>query len=580
MKKILAFTKPYRFLIIFALFLMFVELAVELVQPLLMAKIIDDGIVAKDFNMVLKWGGIMFGISLLAFISGIINSFYASHISQNFGYDIRKKLFEKVQSFSFTNLGRFETSSLITRMTNDVTQIQTTLFMSLRIMLRAPLTVIFGIALALIVNFQLGIFLVVTLPLLLICMKWIMKKGGLLFRTVQGKLDRVNGVMQENLTSMRLIKAFLRKDYEVNRFTKAANELTKGTASAFRTIEMTMPIMLLVMNLTIIVILWKGSLQVSNSEVKIGEVVAVVNYALRITSSLSMFSFIIMFFSRARASSKRVTEVLETDVDLIDSADAEEEKSTLEGKIEFQEASFKYPNSEAEVLKNVSFTVHSGETIAILGATGSGKSSLFQLIPRLYETNNGSIFIDDQEIGKYKLEHLRKQIGLVPQEAMLFSGSVQSNIMWGKEDATMDEVILAAKNAQIHETIMSLPQQYDSILGQKGINLSGGQKQRLSIARALVRNPKILLLDDSTSALDLKTEANLLQAIKKYHCTTLIITQKISTAMQADKTLLLEDGMIIAEGTHEELMKTTKLYRKITESQFGKEMFTHDQTVN
>ncbi|MEC2078453.1 ABC transporter ATP-binding protein, partial [Metabacillus fastidiosus] len=210
----------------------------------------------------------------------------------------------------------------------------------------------------------------------------------------------------------------------------------------------------------------------------------------------------------------------------------------------------------------------------------SGKSSLFQLIPRLYETNNGSIFIDDQEIGKYKLEHLRKQIGLVPQEAMLFSGSVQSNIMWGKEDATMDEVILAAKNAQIHETIMSLPQQYDSILGQKGINLSGGQKQRLSIARALVRNPKILLLDDSTSALDLKTEANLLQAIKKYHCTTLIITQKISTAMQADKTLLLEDGMIIAEGTHEELMKTTKLYRKITESQFGKEMFTHDQTVN
>ncbi|MED4401920.1 ABC transporter ATP-binding protein [Metabacillus fastidiosus] len=580
MKKILAFTKPYRFLIIFALFLMFVELAVELVQPLLMAKIIDDGIVAKDFNMVLKWGGIMLGISLLAFISGIINSFYASHISQNFGYDIRKKLFEKVQSFSFTNLGRFETSSLITRMTNDVTQIQTTLFMSLRIMLRAPLTVIFGIALALIVNFQLGIFLAVALPLLLVCMKWIMKKGGLLFRTVQGKLDRVNGVMQENLTSMRLIKAFLRKDYEVNRFTKAANELTKGTASAFRTIEMTMPIMLLVMNVTILVVLWKGSLQVSNSEVKIGEVVAVVNYALRITSSLSMFSFIIMFFSRAKASSKRVTEVLETDVDLIDSADAEEEKSALEGKIEFQEASFKYPNSEAEVLKNVSFTVHSGETIAILGATGSGKSSLFQLIPRLYEANSGSIFIDDQEIKKYKLEHLRKQIGLVPQEAMLFSGSVQSNIMWGKEDATMDEVIFAAKNAQIHETIMALPQQYDSILGQKGINLSGGQKQRLSIARALVRNPKILLLDDSTSALDLKTEAKLLEAIKKYNCTTLIITQKISTAMQADKTLLLEDGMIIAEGTHEELMKTTKLYRKITESQFGKEMFTHDQTVN
>lgn len=579
MKKVFAFTKPYRFLIIVALLFMFVELAVELVQPLLMSKIIDDGIVAKDLNMVLKWGGIMLGVSLLAFISGIINSFYASHISQSFGFDIRKSLFEKVQSFSFTNLGRFETSSLITRMTNDVTQIQTTLFMCLRIMFRAPLMIVFGIILALTVNFQLGIFLAVALPLLIICLNWIMKKGGRLFRVVQGKLDRVNGVMQENLTSMRLIKAFLRKNYEVKRFTKAANELTEGTASALRMIETTMPLLLLVMNLTVLVILWKGSYQVSHSDVKIGEVVAVVNYTLRITSSLSMFSFIITFFSRAKASSRRIAEVLDTDVDLSDAKDMDEKLATLKGKIEFHSVSFKYPGNEEEVLKNVSFIANAGETVAILGATGSGKSSLFQLIPRLYEASSGTVYLDDQKIEKYKLEHIRKQIGLVPQEAMLFSGSVKDNIMWGKEDATMDEIIHAAKHAQIHETIMSLPQQYDSILGQKGINLSGGQKQRLSIARALVREPKVLLLDDSTSALDLKTEALLLEAIKTYTCTTLIITQKISTAMKADKILLLEDGTMIAEGKHEQLLRNSDLYRKITESQFGSEVFTHDQTT-
>jgi ATP-binding cassette subfamily B protein len=328
---------------------------------------------------------------------------------------------------------------------------------------------------------------------------------------------------------------------------------------------------MLVMNVAILIILWLGSEFITTGDIQVGEVVAIVNYATRIAASLSVFSWLIMVISRAKASAERVTEIFETPID-IDEGKAESKSGAVNGGgIKFLDVSFRYPGTETPILKNLTFSIDSGESLAIIGATGSGKTSLFQLIPRLYEVESGSIQIDGQDLKDIPLNSLRNRIGYVPQEALLFSGTIKNNVAWGKEGASMEEIMAAAMHAQVHETVMKLPKQYETQLGQKGVNLSGGQKQRLSIARALVRKPKILLLDDSTSALDLKTESKLLAALKDYTCTTLIITQKISTAMEADKILLLESGQVLALGKHQDLMQTSDLYRKIVRSQFGEE---------
>ncbi|MFE8698727.1 ABC transporter ATP-binding protein [Cytobacillus sp. FJAT-53684] len=571
MLKVISYLKPYRIAVVIALILMLTELGVELVQPLLMAKIIDDGILVNNLSAVMKWGGLMIGFSFIAFAAGVINSFYAAHVSQSFGFDVRKAIFEKVQSFSFANFNQFPASSLITRMTNDITQIQNTVFMSLRIMLRAPLLIIGGLVMAFVVNVKLALILSAVIPFLFVFLIWVMNKGGELFKNVQERLDSVNGVMRETLTGIRLIKAFIRRKYEVSRFAKANGELKDRTVTALRIMEVTMPVLLFIMNLSIIGVLWFGSVQLNTGEVKVGEVVAIVNYATRITAAFSIFSFIIMAFSRARASSNRIVEVMETPIDLLDRRDADSSLGVKEGKIEFKDVMFQYPGTEASAIDRMSFTVQQGQTIAILGATGSGKTSLFQLIPRLYDVNGGQVLIDGMDVREMRMENLRKQIGYVPQEALLFSGSVKENIGWGKEDASMEDIIEAAKDAQIYDTIKKLPNQFETKLGQKGVNLSGGQKQRLSIARALVRKPKILLLDDSTSALDRRTEAKLLQALKAYTCTTLIITQKISTAMEADQILLLENGRLLTKGTHDSLLETSKLYNEIFSSQSREE---------
>lgn len=571
MKKLLSFLKPYKLLISVAIFLMLLELAVELIQPILMAKIIDEGILQKDLQAVYLWGGVLVGVSILAFIGGIVNSFASSYVSQSFGFDVRKSLFDKVQSFSYTNLDQLPTSSLITRLTNDVTVLQNTVFMGLRIMMRAPLLVIGGTAMALIVNFKLAFILLISAPILFFFLFWIMERAGKLFKAVQERLDNVNGVMRENLTGMRLIRVFLRKDFEIARFRVANEQLKSKTAASLRLIETTMPILLLVMNSSILIILWFGSKQIAAGDIKVGEVVAIVNYATRITASFSVFSWLIMALSRARASSGRINEVFDTEIDLLDSGNVDASCGAHPGKLEFRNVSFQYPAAKMPVLRNISFFAEPGKTVAILGATGSGKTSLFQMIPRLYDPDRGEVLFDGRDIKELKLESLRKQIGVVPQEAHLFTGSVRENIAWGKENASQEEIIRAAVSAQIHDTITNLPKQYDTILGQKGVNLSGGQKQRLSIARALVRKPRILLLDDSTSALDLKTEAKLLHALKEYTCTTLIITQKISTAKEADLILLLEDGVLLAKGTHEQLLGNDALYRKICQSQFREE---------
>ncbi|KOR77285.1 ABC transporter ATP-binding protein [Bacillus sp. FJAT-21352] len=571
MKKLSSFLKPYWLLIILALSLMIVELGVELLQPLFIAKIIDDGILQKDLSVVIKWGSVMVGLSVFSFLGGIVNSFTASHVSQSFGHDVRKSLFGKIQAFSFANLNNIPTSSLITRMTNDVTQLQNTIFMGLRIMARAPLIVIGGAIMAIAVDLKLSLVLVISIPVLVFFLGWVMKRAAKLFKLVQIKLDNVNGVMRENLIGMRLIKAFLRKEHEIGRFDDANEELKRKTVSSLRLIETTMPVLMLVMNVAILIILWLGSEFITTGDIQVGEVVAIVNYATRIAASLSVFSWLIMVISRAKASAERVTEIFETPID-IDEGKVESKSGAVNGGgIKFLDVSFRYPGTETPILKNLTFSIDPGESLAIIGATGSGKTSLFQLIPRLYEVESGSIQIDGQDLKDIPLNSLRNRIGYVPQEALLFSGTIKNNVAWGKEGASMEEIMAAAMHAQVHETVMKLPKQYETQLGQKGVNLSGGQKQRLSIARALVRKPKILLLDDSTSALDLKTESKLLAALKDYTCTTLIITQKISTAMEADKILLLESGQVLALGKHQDLMQTSDLYRKIVRSQFGEE---------
>jgi ATP-binding cassette, subfamily B, multidrug efflux pump len=569
-KKIFSFLRPYKLHISIALFLMLVELMVELVQPMLMAKIIDEGIMNRDLKHVLLWGGMIFLISIIAFVSGIVNSFYAAHTSQSFGHEVRSQLFMKVQSFSFAQLSRFPASSLITRMTNDVTQIQNTVFMSLRIMLRAPLLVFGGVIMALTVNFKLALIFVVAIPFLVVFLVWAMKKAGALFKAVQGRLDKVNGVMRENLSGMRVIKAFFRGNHEEGRFSTSNEELMKKTMSALRLIEFAMPALMAVMNLSLVAVLWFGNIDVHNGSIKVGEVVAIIQYGTRVTAALGVVSMIVMVFSRAKASTERIVEIFNVEEDDIENGDkTSSQVKKINGEIAFQSVSFRYPQEPAAVLEDISFKVKPGETVAIMGATGSGKTSLVQLILRLYDTDEGAILIDNEPIQRYDIEGLRRQIGFVPQEGFLFTGTIKENLAWGKEELSNEDMLEATKDAQIHETIMKLPEQYLTRIGQKGVNLSGGQKQRLSIARALVRKPKILILDDSTSALDLRTEAQLLTALKTYTCTTFIITQKVSTAKEADQILLLEDGVLIAKGSHQALIETSYLYQQIYRSQFG-----------
>jgi ATP-binding cassette subfamily B protein len=547
------------------------ELAVELLQPFIISKIIDDGIGQDDLSVVLKWGGILVGCTVLAFTVGIFSSFYASHVSQSFGYDLRERLYDKVQSFSFANFNRFPEASLITRLTNDVMQLQNTVFMGLRIMLRAPLLVIGSIVMSFAVQPKLALWLAAAVPFLGIFLLWVLKKGAGLFQSVQLQLDQVNGVMQQNLIGMRIVRVFVRMKHETKRFSQSSGELMDRTIAALRLTETTMPIILFVMNACVMAVLWFGRVELDNNGSTVGEVVAVVNYATRTTAALSIMSMIVVNFSRARASAQRTEEVLLTDIDLKDSQEVDADAALRNGQVAFEHVSFLYPDTQQKVLNDISFAVNPGQRIAVMGATGSGKSSLIQLIPRLYDVQDGTVRIDGTDNRLMKLDLLRKQIGYVPQEVMLFTGTVEQNIRWGKNDATLEEIMEAAKLAQIHDTIMRLPQQYDTIVGQKGVNLSGGQKQRLTIARALVRKPAILLLDDSTSALDVRTESALLHAIKQMNCTTFLVTQKISSTVGADTILLLDEGELLVQGTHEQLIRESDLYRKIYESQFGKE---------
>lgn len=571
MSIILQFLKPYKLQIVAAYAFTLTELIAELLFPLFLGIMINEGINAGRMDKIIMWGSIMLAISIISFVSGIINSYFSSHVGNATSFDIREKLFAKIQHFSFDVLSLYPTSMVVTRFTNDVRQIQNMIFMALRVMMRAPLMVLGSILMSFIINYKISLIFLFTVPVLITFLYWVLLKGGAMFSVVQTKVDNVNRVIQENIAGMRIIKAFVRKDFEEDRFDSENHELAKKTQTAFRFIEASMPILLFIMNLSLVFIIWYGNKQSIAGTTSVGDVVAIVNYALRTAMSISMFTFISLAFSRARASGERIAHIL-------NEQETKDEENTMNsqiiqrGKITFSHVSFSYPNHNVPVLEDIDFTLSEKETLAIIGATGSGKTSLFQLIPKLYNPKKGSILIDDVPLNDYPIKYLRDNIGYVSQNPLLFTGTVADNIRFGKENASMEEVITAAKNAQIHDSIEHFPDGYESIVGQKGVNLSGGQKQRISIARALVRYPKILMFDDSTSALDLKTEGNLLDALKIYDCSTMIITQKIQTAKQADRILLLDDGKILAIGSHKTLLQDSDLYQQIVASQDEKKI--------
>ncbi|PIC76248.1 ABC transporter ATP-binding protein [Sporosarcina sp. P19] len=566
MKTVFRYALPYKWPMFIAILLMLLELSVELIQPLLIGRIIDEGIMKEDLNTVLIWGSVMMALAFIALFTGVVNSYFAAHAAQSFGYDLRQALFRRVQTFSLAAFLRFPTSSLITRLTSDVTLAQTALFMGLRIMARAPLMALGSLIMAFVVSPKLAVFLLIGSPFLAVFLVVMARKGVRLFGQVQRRLDGVNQLVQENLQAVRLIKAYLRGVFETNRFSKAASALKKDSVHAMRLMELILPVLLFIMNVSFMAVLWFGADEVRNSNMPVGDVVAVVNYTMRMTSAFSMFSFLIVIFSRAKASSDRMEELLVADGDLekLEIADNCQQDAV---SVRFEHVSFRYPGTTEDVLRDVSFEIPAGEKLVIMGATGSGKSTMLQLLPRMFTATEGTVWIDGKNIADWPLNTLRNLIGYVPQQSMLFTGTISDNLSWGKPDAIANEIEEAAKKAQIHSSVMNFMDGYKTRVGQRGVNLSGGQKQRLSIARALIRKPSLLVLDDSTSALDVKTESSLWDALQEENTTMLIVTQKIQTAQIADAILLLSDGEIVGYGTHEELLQTSAFYREIAKSQ-------------
>ena len=578
MGKLLSYLKPYWKFVVLAPLLMVVEVIVDLLQPTLLAKIVDVGIAGQDLTFVMRTGLLMIGIAVIGMLGGAGCTVAASIASQNFGTDLRSDLFRKIQSFSYADLEKFKISTLITRLTNDITQVQMLVLMSLRIMVRAPLLGVGGIIMAISINARLAMILFASVPALLLILYFVIQKSFPLFTTVQKKLDRVNAVMRENLSGVRLIKVFNRSDYEKKRFSVANKELMNTTIKAFKLVISIMPVMMLIMNLSLVAVIWFGGIQVSGGSMKVGEIMAFINYFMQILFSLMMVSAIFIFITRANASAERIHEVLSI-VPQIQNPSQPDSTPIKKGIVEFEKVTFQFgEDGEEPALKDISFVAQPGETIAILGRTGSGKSTLMNLIPRLYDVNKGRVKIDERDVRVFDFETLRSSIGIVPQDTILFSGTIKENIKWGNPQASDQEVIAAAKIAQADQFIIQFPEGYNTLINQRGTNLSGGQKQRIAIARAIVKEPAILILDDSTSAVDLATEKKILSALKKtlVDTTIFIVAQRISTVLDADCILLLDNGQIVGQGNHSQLMMNNSIYQEIYQSQLGEGVTIYD----
>ena len=578
MKKYCKYIKPYTLFFILGPLLMLTEVAGEIVLPKIMGTMIDNGIgdaaAGLGIGYIISRAAMMIGFICIMIMGGIGGHYFSIKAAVSFSTDLRQGVFEKVQRFSFKNIDNFSTGSLVTRLTNDITQIQNMVRMLLIMAMRSPGMLIGGIIMACSINARLALVLAVVIPVLAIVIATLLRIAFPRFGIMQKKLDNLNSGIQENITNVRVIKSFVRQQFETEKFASANEDLMNSTLSAMKIVVTTMPVMTLAMNITTLVVVWTGGNFVVGSSMGVGELTAFTTYITQILMSLMMVSMLFLQLSRAMASFSRIGEVLETDVDLTDEMSSQKDKKVTEGRVEFKNVSFKYYEKRKEnVLENISFTAEPGEIVGIIGTTGSGKSSLVQLIPRLYDVTKGEVLVDGINVKEYSLKHLRDGVGMVLQKNVLFSGSIEDNLRWGDENASIEEIRAAAEAAQADGFVTSFSDGYDMELGQGGVNVSGGQKQRLCIARALLKKPKILILDDSTSAVDTATEAKIRQsfATSLKDSTKIIIAQRISSVIDADKIVVLEDGKIAGIGNHSELMKNCEEYRDIYYSQMDKE---------
>ena len=574
------YIKPYLSAFILGPVFMIVEVLGEIILPKLMAVIInigcgaEHGVEAKGTGFIIAMGAAMILTALLMMLGGVLGAYFAIKASVNFAADLRHDVFAKVQKFSFANIEKFSTGSLVTRLTNDITNIQNVVAMALRMMLRAPGMLIGGMIMAFLINAKLAMVFCVVIPLLIVVLVIIMKTAFPRFDVMQKKIDALNSRIQENITNQREIKSFVRDDFEKQTFDQASNELKEKTLRAMKVVIATIPVMTLAMNVTTIAVVWFGGKQILVGDMPVGDLTAFTTYVVQILMSLMMVSMIFIQGSRAVASSRRITEVLDTEIDLNDDAARDRERKVTSGKIEFRGVGFRYyKKHKRNVLQDISFRAEPGEVVGIIGSTGAGKSSLVQLIPRLYDCDEGEVLVDGVNVKDYTLENLRNGVAMVLQKNTLFSGTILENLRWGDENATDEEIFAMADAAQADLFVKDFTDGYETELGQGGVNVSGGQKQRLCIARALLKKPKILILDDSTSAVDTATEAKIRESFQTTlkDTTKLIIAQRISSVESADRILVMEEGRIVGQGTHRELMENCEPYQEIYYSQKDKE---------
>lgn len=576
MKRYEKYIKPYLGAFILGPMMMLTEVAGEVMLPKLMSLIINNGVSQRDVGYIIQMGLFMVFAVLVMAVGGTLGAYFAAKASICFTSDLRRDLFKKVQQFSFANIDAFSTGSLVTRLTNDIQQVQNVLTMGLKMALRAPGMFVGALIMAFMMNYRLAVIVLIVIPVLLFAIILILKTAFPRFEAMQKKLDRLNSGIQESLTNVRVVKSFVREDHEIKKFSDLNMDLKDSSLRAMKIVIVTMPVMMLAMNFTTLAVVWYGGNIIIAGNMPVGDLTAFITYIIQILMSLMMLSMVFLQSSRSRASLKRINEVMDTEIDLNDVHGSFPEKKVEQGCVEFEDVCFGYTHegmSGELVLNHISFTAKAGQTIGIIGSTGSGKTTLVQLIPRLYDVSSGRVLVDGVDVRDYSLKNLRNGVGMVLQKNVLFSGTIEENLRWGDEEAPMEEVKTAAQSAQADSFVTAFSQGYQTEIGQGGAGVSGGQKQRLCIARALLKKPKILILDDSTSAVDTATEAGIRESFRKElkDTTKFIIAQRISSVQEADLILVMEEGAIIGRGTHEELLKTCKTYEEIYRTQMGNE---------
>ena len=574
MKRYKKYITPYLSAFVIGPLMMLTEVAGEVMLPKFMSMIINNGVASRNVAYIGKMGTLMVLTVLFMAVGGILGAYFSAKASISFTSDMRNDLFRKVQQFSFENIDGYSTGSLVTRLTNDVQQVQNVLMMGLRMALRAPGMFLGALIMAFMMNRQLAVIILIVIPLLLAAIILILKTAFPRFGEMQRRLDRLNSGIQESLTNVRVVKSFVREAHEIEKFSRLNRDLKESSLRALRIVITTMPVMMFAMNVTTLAVVWYGGNIIIAGKMPVGDLTAFTTYIVQILMSLMMLSMVFLQSSRASASMKRINEIFDTEINLTDDNAENKDKKVTEGRVEFKNVSFGYSGENGRkdlVLEGISFMAEPGQTIGIIGSTGSGKTSLVQLIPRLYDVTGGEVLVDGVNVKEYSLKHLREGVGMVLQKNVLFSGTIEENLRWGNEDAPMEDVIRFSESAQADPFVKTFKNGYGTEMGQGGVNVSGGQKQRLCIARALLKRPKILILDDSTSAVDTATEAKIRESL--YHdlkdTTKIIIAQRISSVQEADQILVLEDGKIIGHGTHEELLKTCETYSEIYTTQIG-----------